>query len=413
MYRLEFVSYLFVLLVLARLFGELAERMGQTATVGELISGLIVGLAALHFGQDVPFLPNLVNSHAVQLASQLGIFFLLLYAGIEMQPQELVEHPGSTFAVALGGLLVPLIGGFALAWSVLPDSDLKQAQALLVGTALAITAIPVTVKVFMEFGLLHTRIGETVVSAAVFDDVMGLILLVILTGVIGTGFIPDAATLALLALKVVALFAVTIGFGIYVYPWLFAHVPGMRTTHGGLTFLLAAALGFAMFAENLGMHFILGPFIAGLYFEPNRVGSECYEDARRIIGGITTGFLAPIFFASIGLQLHIDAVTTIPGFLGALIVVAVLGKMLGCGIPAYFSGLGGREALIVGTGMSGRGAMELIIAGIALEAGLFAATVPGDVIIPNLFSALVITGVVTTLMTPLVLRMIIPRDREM
>ena len=86
--------------------------------------------------------------------------------------------------------------------------------------------------------------------------------------------------------------------------------------------------------------------------------------------------------------------------------------MLGCGIPAYISGLNGREALIVGTGMSGRGAMELIIAGIALKAGLFAVTVPGDVIIPNLFSALVITGIVTTLMTPLVLRMIIPRDRD-
>lgn len=120
----------------------------------------------------------------------MGIFFLLLYAGIELRPKELVEHPGSSFAVALGGFLVPLISGFALAWSVLPQSDLKQAQALLVGTALAITAIPVTVKVFMEFGLLHTRIGETVISAAVFDDVMGLILPVILTGVVTTLMTP-------------------------------------------------------------------------------------------------------------------------------------------------------------------------------------------------------------------------------
>jgi len=134
--------------------------------------------------------------------------------------------------------------------------------------------------------------------------------------------------------------------------------------------------------------------------------TNVFEGVQSRISGITTGFLAPIFFASIGLHLDVAAFTTIPLFMVVLIAAAVLCKLIGAGLPAYWTGLSGKDALIVGVGMSGRGAVEFIVADIALRAGLFSQPDPAPPIVANLFSAIVIMAVVTTLMTPIGLRLI-------
>jgi Kef-type K+ transport system membrane component KefB len=205
--------------------------------------------------------------------------------------------------------VVPVAAGAALTWLALSESPAKPALVLLVGVALSISAIPESVKIFTEFGLLRSAVGETVVAAAVIADVLGLFLLALLTSVIATG-----------------------------------------------------------------------------------------------------GFLGPLFFASIRLRVELDAVIAVPVFVASLIAVAFLGKVVGAGLPARWAGLSGREALAVGIGMNARGAVELVIISIAYEAGLFVLADNANPIVAHLFSALVLMAVVTTLMTPLLLRLILGRD---
>ena len=175
---------LFFILILVRAAGALAVRAGLSTSVGEIIAGIALATAASWFGSTIPFLSQLASSEVLETVANLGIFFLVLVAGIEMEPSVLIRGSAASFAVAAGGMVVPLLGGFALAWAFLPASDLSPVQSLLVGVALSISAIPATVKVLGDLDLLHTRIGETIVSAAVFDDVLGLFLLAVLLAMI-------------------------------------------------------------------------------------------------------------------------------------------------------------------------------------------------------------------------------------
>ena len=181
-----------------------------------------------------------------------------------------------------------------------------------------------------------------------------------------------------------------------------------KTPEFEFTSLVLAALALAILAEWLGLHFILGVFAAGLLFERRFAGRENYEEVRKRVSAVTIGFLAPIFFASIGMRLDITALATIPLFVASLIVVAFVTKLIGAGLPAYLLGLSKRESLAVGVGMSARGAVELIIADIALEAGLFSQ--PESPIVANLFSAIVLVAVVTTAVMPFALRSVLARS---
>jgi Kef-type K+ transport system membrane component KefB len=401
---MELLYILLVLLVVARAFGEIAQRMGQPALTGELIAGIVLGVLVAQFSGAFPVLADLQDNQVFSAITDLGIFFLMLYAGIELTPRQLVESGAGALPVAIGGFLLPLGAGFGLAWLFLPESELRVVQSLFTGTALAITAVPVAVKVLMDMGKLASKTGRMIVSAALFDDIMSLVLLAALLGVIRTGEVPGVEAFAVLAGKIILFFAVTVGIGLLVVPR-FAHLIGRaKVAEFELTALLVGALGYAWFAELLGLHFILGAFMAGLFFNRTVLDKKVYDDVKAKVSGITSGFLAPIFFASIGLHLDLAAFTEIPAFLTLLILVALVGKLAGAGLVAYWTGLGARESIAVGTAMSGRGAVELIIADIALRGGVFSLPEPPPAVVANLFSAVVIVAVVTTLITPVAMR---------
>jgi Kef-type K+ transport system membrane component KefB len=404
---MEHALHLLILLVLTRLGGELFERIRQPASMGEIAAGIaLLLLAALPFAP--PLLVELPDSPFLEIAAEFGIFAVLLFAGVEMRPREIVAQSAAALAVALGGVIVPLAGGLALAWVFLPETPLKLAQALLVGVALSISAIPVAVKVLMELQLLHRRVGETIVSAAVLDDVIGLVLLAIVLSVIRTGSVPDANMILVLLGKVGLFFAVAVAAGMYLEPAFYRSVARLRIPAPLFSGLLIVAVSYALLAEALGMDFVLGPFIAGLFFDPDAVGEEGYASVRAGLEDVTNGLLGPLFFASIGVRLDVGAVMAVPVFLVLLLAVAFLGKLIGAGLPARLAGLSTREAAAVGIGMSGRGAVELVVASIALEAGLFG---QADILVSNLFSALVITAVVTTMVMPVALRAVLrPSD---
>jgi Kef-type K+ transport system membrane component KefB len=243
-----------------------------------------------------------------------------------------------------------------------------------------------------------------VTSAAVYDNVLSLILLAVLTAVIRTGGLPGLFETALLLLKITVFFAVTILAGRYLLPWLGRRLERFALDEFEFSMLIIVAMAFALLAETLGMHFILGAFIAGLFFSRRAIATHVYEDVQRKVSAVTTGFLAPIFFASIGLHLDLGAMTAVPGFLSLLLVIAFGGKLVGAGLPAWWMGLSRRDALAMGTAMSARGAVELIVADIALRAGLFQLPEPPPPIIEHMFSSIVIVAVVTTLAVPLLLR---------
>ncbi len=400
---------LLLLLALARGLGELAERLGQPASVGEILAGVALAAAAVAFGAEIPFLAQLVHSEVLYYVANAGIFFLVLLAGIELEPRELTERQAGSLAVAAGGVLLPLAGGFALAWAFLPDGGQKPVQCLLVGVAVSISSIAATVKIFEEFGVLHTWFGRTVVSASIIDDVIGLILLAVVLAMIRTGNAPRAADLAWMLGKVGVFFAVTVALGAHVYPHVSRRLRAMQAASFEFSVLCGVGLAYGLLAEALGLHWILGAFMAGLYFERSRVGPLAYNEMRLVFGAVASGFLGPLFFASIGLRVDLGAITQIPLFLGLLIAVALFGKLIGAGLPAWLISRDTRGSMAVGAGMSARGAVELVVLSIAAEAGLFDSGAAGP-LVANLFSALVLMGVVTTLLTPILLRRILPRS---
>ncbi len=395
-----------VLLVTARLFSELARRFNMPPLAGELIAGIILGLIFNTWSGNFPELSNLHDNEVFTAITEFGMFFLMLYAGVELNFKSLKEASGNAVWVALGGMILPLALGMVLGWFTLPDSELKTAQLFFIGVALSITAVPVAIQALRDINLLNSKEGQTIVSAAVIDDVISLLLLAVLTAFLKTGEMPGWDGILILVGKIILFFAITISLGLFALPYLQSHVSKkIKIEESEVSFLLIIAFSFAVLAEALDLHFIMGAFIAGLFFTKRKIKTSVYLDVKNKIGAITTGFLAPIFFASIGLSLELSAFVNIPVFVLALILIASIGKILGAGIPAKLSGLSMRQSLIVGNAMNARGAVELIIADIALRAGLF--KIPGNSeLVQNLFSAVVIMAIVTTLITPFVLKRI-------
>jgi Kef-type K+ transport system membrane component KefB len=401
---MELLFILLILLVTTRVFGELAVRIGQPALVGELLSGIALGILIQRFPNSFAVMSHIAENEVFIAVTDLGIFFLMLLAGLEMHPGELTESSKNSLIIAIGGMLLPLLAGLALGWFFLPHSQFFAAQVLFTGTALAITAIPVPVKVLMDMNMLDSRAGKMIVSSAIIDDILSLLLLAVLTAIIRTGSFPDIMALLALAGQVILFFGITIGTGLYLLPRLDKLLKLSMTEEFEFSLLLMVSLGFAVLAETLHMHFILGAFTAGLFFTKRALDPSQFEAVKNRVSGITTGFLAPIFFASIGMRLDLGAVETIPLFLFLLLAAAVLGKMLGAGLPAFWATGSWKEASIVGFGMNARGAVELVIADIALRQGLFSQPEPTPAIVSSLFSAIVIMAVVTTLVAPVGMR---------
>jgi len=404
---MEVFSELLFFLIVARLFGEATERAGHPSSVGEIVAGMALAGVVLMFGDDVSFLHHLPESKVLSMVENVGIFALVLLAGIEMEPDEIAKHSKAYMAVAGGGMVVPMLGGVALAWWYLPPSEFRQAQIMITGVALSISAIPESVKILTDMGQMHSPAGRTIVAAALFDDIYGLFLLAIVLALVETGQVPDPVAFALLVAKVIAFFTITVVLGVHVYPRFNKHLKTMQAASIEFSALAAIAIAYGWLAEILGMHWILGAFMAGLYFESSRVGVRVYQEFRLLFSVVTQGFLGPLFFLSIGLRVSLDAVIEVPLFLALMIAIAFFGKIIGAGAPSLMTGLSRRDALAVGVGMNARGAVELIVLSIAQQAGLFEHTQGDGPIVRNLYSALVLMGVVTTVLSPLLLRRIL------
>ena len=405
---LNVLLIILILLVITRTFAELAERANLPALVGELMAGILLGFLIQRFQGITPTIWFAANGELFAGLADLGMFFLMLLAGIRMEPLDFAQSSRSAILIALGGMLVPVGAGFGLGILVLPDSSFKVAQCLFLGVALAITAVPVAVRIFMDLDALETRVGKSVIAAAIWDDVLSLFLMALLLAAIGGNGSGAFSFEHLLPVtyKVLLFFAVTIPVGLYVFPIIGGYFKHLSFPEVDFSMLLVGALAYGVFAEYMELHVIIGAFLAGMFFHPKIVDAEIYDRVEQQMSGLTRGLLAPIFFVSVGFHLDFSTVGQVPAFVITLTLLALASKVIGSGLPAYWAGFSKRESVLVGVGMSGRGAVELIIAGVALEAGLFLQPTPPGAIVESLFSAIVIMAIVTTVATPIVLRLL-------
>ncbi|AXS40110.1 cation:proton antiporter [Breoghania sp. L-A4] len=398
----EVIVSLFVVLVSARLAGSAARRIGQPAVVGALLAGMAIATVSV-FG--VPYFELLQDSAAVSAAATAGMFIVLLAAAVEIAPSELAHSLRRGLIVAFGGVTVPLAAGFALALVFFPKGDGLLALAFLFGIDMSITAIPSALKVLSELGMLHAPLGRTIIAAALFDDVMGLLLVALMAAFtdIGGGTTTSIALdIGATVLGLLIYGGTTIAIGTRIFPHIHRGVKALDLAAAELFALVSVALAYAALAELLGLHWVLGPVMAGIFFEPVRIGKRGFNEVRMALGGISDGLLAPVFFCSVGMGFDPFAIWQAPELVALATSVAICGKLIGAGVPARMSGLSRTAAVAVGIGMTARGAVELVVLSVAVEAGLL--DPENNVFHDNLYSALVATSVLSTLLAPLALR---------
>ena len=400
---METIGALLLMLLAARFFGLLLERLSLPSAAGEMLAGMVLISVAQLAGPFQPFIESLPDNQALTHVADIGIFFLLLMAGVEMQLSETVHDARKSFVIAVGGVVLPLVAGVILGFAFLEDQPQRTAQAILIGVALSITAIAASAKILQEFGLLKSETGRVLITAALFDDIFGLFLLALLSSVIASGELPGAYAFAIMLAKVLVFFAITGLLGVHVYPRISKRIHRMQAAEIEFGALVIVALSYGFLAELFGLHWAVGAFMAGLFMERSRIGKQPYKSMRLMLNALTAGILGPLFFAWIGLQADLTSILEIPVFIAVLIVVAFVTKVLGGGLAAAAIGYGRRESAIIGVGLTPRGEIMIVVISVALAAGL----INGNGVDPvshHLFSALIVMALANTVLAPLVLR---------
>ncbi len=387
----ELIINILIILAGAWLMGSLAKRLGFPVMLGELVAGLILG----------PPLLGLVHGSApIELLAELGIFFAMFYAGMEMDPKELLEHFKPSLAVALGGFVIP----FALGYLVTRSFGGTVYQSLFVGMGVSVTAIAVQAVILQNMRINRTEIGHIIIGAAIVDDILSLITLSVLVGLARSGQVEFKALLFVF-LKVLGFFAVTVLFGQFILP----KVTKRLTDEGakGFTFALLAALVLSYLAEKAGLHLIIGAFLAGQFVRKEIMQERVYQAINDRFYGLSYGFLTPIFFATLAFHLHWENTFFFWSYALVLTGVALLGKFIGAGLGLCSLGFRFPECLVVGAGMNGRGAVELVVATVVIKLSqelMQQGVIQEPLLTQVQFSALVFMAFVTTFISPIALK---------
>jgi Kef-type K+ transport system membrane component KefB len=369
---------LFAIFVWAKVFGELFEQLSLPAVLGEILAGVVLG-------------PNLtalvVPSSTVASISEIGAIFLLFTVGLETRPQELIQVGKTAVNVAAAGVAVPFVLGFGYMKMIGEPTH----EGIFVAAAMVATSVGITARVMADLHVLHTRVAKIILGAAVFDDILGMILLAVVAGMVSTGGVRWIH-LGVLVVEAVG-FAL---FMIYYGPRLVRRMrPGLQrmSTHDApLILALAICLGLSVMASKIGMAAIIGAFFAGLIFADYSPEWNLQPRAHAI-----NEFLAPFFFFTMGSRLD-PKVFYSPGVIvGAIVIsfLAVISKVAGCGLPVLREGW--RTFLRVGVGMTPRGEVALIVAAIGLQMNMIS---------QRAYALVIFMTAVTTMLAPPVLRVL-------
>lgn len=371
----QLLLQLLAIFVSAKVAGELFERVGLPSVLGEILAGIALG----------PFALGWINpSDTIHSVAEIGAIFVLFSAGLETSPRDLIQVGRKALLVAIAGVVVPFVLGFAyMKW--LGDAT---SEAIFVGAAMVATSVGITARVLGDLRVLATRTARIIMGAAVFDDILGMVLLAVVAG-LATGGGLEWVHLGVLIVEAVAFAA----FMIFVAPHVVRRIqPGMdllSTQHAPLIVALALCLFLSWLSAKIGMAAIIGAFFAGLMFAD-------YAPRWNLlprVGGITE-FLAPFFFFTIGSRLNVQLFSG--NVLRVAIVItflAIVSKAVGCGLPLWREGR--LSALQVGVGMMPRGEVALIVALVGLRS---------QIVLPSTYAIVVFMTAVTTILAPPLLR---------
>jgi len=389
---LQFAFLLSIILLSAKMAGYISIRLGQPSVLGELLVGIILGPSIINL-LNLPFIEHGLTETVAELG-EMGVLLLMFLAGLELHLGEMRKNIRVSALSGLMGVIFPV----ALGWGAGRLFEMDNASALFLGLTLGATSVSISAQTLIELKVLRSRVGLSLLGAAVFDDILIILFLSVFLGLIDGG--GSSYAIMLIIVKMAAFLTLSMMFGLWGLPWLVRRVADLPISQGLLTFALVVMLAYGIAAEALGgMAAITGAFVAGLMLArtPEKESIESGTHA------LAYGLFVPIFFVNIGLSidLHQFQMESLL-FTLVIIIVAVVGKWFGSGLGASLGGLPLGESVKLGAGMISRGEVGLIVASVGMQNRLMTS---------NAFSAIIVMILFTTLITPPILRALFARGR--
>jgi Kef-type K+ transport system membrane component KefB len=393
---LHIVISLGVLLFAAKIFAELFARLKLPIVLGELVAGIIVGPFALG---GLPLFngePLVVLDETVKHIGEISAIVILFIAGLEITPREFLRGGAASFTVGSLGVIVPFFVGYY----VFTLYGLPALESVLVATALTATSIAISVQVLSELGKMPTKEARLILGAAIVDDILAIAALSVVTTMVQTGNIaPDILEITFLIVKILGLFVALLVGAVLIVPRIL-HVERLWRSEGSVEGITTAAFfGAAGIAAFIGLSPIVGAFSVGMAVASTRVIKQIGEYVSKL-----EIIFAPLFFAIIGAQVDLRGINLDVLYLAGLIVaIAIITKLIGCGIPSILFLKDRTKAMKVGIGMISRGEVGLIIAGVGVSAGALAT---------DTYTSIIIMVAATTIITPIWLKIMYKKEEQ-
>ncbi len=384
----EFLLTIAIIMLFTKIFGLTSERVHMPQVVGALVAGVLVGPSGLGWVGETDFLVK---------AAEIGVIILMFNAGLDTDLEELKSTGFASFIIAVIGVVVPLIGGIGcyLLFANDPSDPLNMMKAAFIGVVLTATSVSITVETLREMGKLRSKVGTAILGAAVIDDILGIVVLTVLTGFTDPTVQPMLVFGRILGFFV---FVLVIGFVMYKA---FAKMEQIWHKHRRIAiYALVFAFLMSYVAERFfGIADITGAYFAGIVICNLSATRDYVASKTNVLGYM---LFSPLFFASIGIKTNLEGLTgTLVVFAIVLTIVAILTKIIGCGLGARLMGFQTYDAFSIGLGMVSRGEVALIVAQKGEQAGLIDA---------SMFPAIVLVVIVTTLVTPILLKFGMKRE---
>ncbi len=387
---IQILKDLVIIIVSAKFFGLIARKLHAPQVAGEIIAGLLIGPTLLNLVKPSDFLSGM---------AEIGVILLMFSAGLETDIDKLKKSGLKATILACTGVGVPLVLGTILYmafYGFAAPGSTEFIKALFIGTILTATSVSITVQVLKELGKISTEVGTTIMSAAIIDDVIGI---VVLTAVLGLK--DPNANLVAVCLKTVAFFALSVVVGIIIFKIM--SLAETKWPHTRRIPIMGLALAFAMsyIADKyFGVADITGAYVAGIIL--SSLDDSQYIDRKMDINSYM--LFGPVFFASVGLQTNLRSVDmTILAFSAAFVIVGLLGKVVGCGIVAKCLKYNTSDSLKIGVGMMTRGEVALIVAQRGLKA---------EIVDSRYFTAVILLIILSSILTPIILKAIYASDEK-
>jgi len=376
---MDFISSIIVVLVAALIGRFISKKIKQPVILGELVLGVIIGNLFLFMNKDY-----LVLDPGISNIADIGILFLLFSAGLSLNLKEFKKIETSSTIVAILGVILPFIMGYFIAiWF-----GFSHITALFVGTALMATSIGVKAEILLELRIIGTRLGSLIMGAAIIDDIITVIILTILLGVVKTGHIEIWSIIIFLLITIIYLLIAILLTKEKVSTSLDKYLRKVKLGRENLLIIgVLIALIFSFIADNIGLSLILGAFMAGIILGQ----LSFFIRLKDYVSLIGSGFFIPVFFVTVGMTFNFEAFLSMGLFAVVLLLAAILGKLIGCGIGAKIAKFNNRESIATGVAMIPRAGIELILVKIGLDY---------KIINTEIASAILIMVIITTLITP-------------